>query len=305
MNLEPGLLGREQQAVRVAQILAEDFVQRRRGGGEYAKVSLDHALLTIQGAGLTSKRHGDAKILATAIRCDHKFAMKLLRAVDAGCESSLYTRHLRAGAIKGTEYPRLLRQFVLEPENSRAHPGKEQVSVGRNLPKVPKRVLCRSREKIVEEFLQKYPECGFHRSVLMREFPQECRTATARDYARNSCVLCTNFRAKMARLRKAGLLVDDLHSTRAMAARVVCSNHPEFEQLTVLSWKEPCCLGSCTNCPTWSLVVPEGRKAEVVTVSLWGDQLCPIRGKKIHNRFPVTMSLQELVTKCHKILKLN
>ena len=150
---EPSLLGREQQAVRAAQTLAEDFVTRRRGGEEYTKVSLDHAILTIKAVGLSSKQRGDAAILATAIRCDKKFAMKLLHEVDSGTEVSLYKRSLREGAIKGTEYPKLLRQFVLEPENSRAHPGKEQVSVGRNLPKVPKRVLCRSREQIVDEFL--------------------------------------------------------------------------------------------------------------------------------------------------------
>ena len=80
----------------------------------------------------------------------------------------------------------------------------------------------------------------------------------------------------MAHFRKADLLVDVLHSTRAMAARMVCSGHPEFDHLTVLSWKEECCMGSCQDCPTWSLTVPGGREAEVVTVSLWGDQLCPI-----------------------------
>ena len=130
-------------------------------------MSLDHAILTIKVVGLSSKQHSDAAILETAIRCDRKFAMKLLHEVDSGTEVSLYKRSLREGAIKGTEYPKLLRKFVLEPENSRAHPGKEHVSVGRNLPKVPKRVLCNSREQIVDEFLQKYPDCGFHRSVLM------------------------------------------------------------------------------------------------------------------------------------------
>ena len=108
---EPSLLGREQQAVRAAQTLAEDFVTRRRGGEEYTKVSLDHAILTIKAVGLSSKQRGDAAILATAIRCDKKFAMKLLHEVDSGTEVSLYKRSLREGAIKGTEYPKLLPQF--------------------------------------------------------------------------------------------------------------------------------------------------------------------------------------------------
>ena len=78
-------------------------------------MSLDHAILTIKAVGLSSKQRGDAAILATAIRCDKMFAMKLLHEVDSGTEVSLYKRSLREGAIKGTEYPKLLCQFVLEP----------------------------------------------------------------------------------------------------------------------------------------------------------------------------------------------
>ena len=199
------------------------------------------------------------------------------------------------GEIKNTDYPKLLREFVFLEENSRAVPGLDTVSVGRNVPRQPKRLYSRSREAIIKDFLSLYPDCSFKRSVLMRELPQECKTPSARDFARNCCVTCTNFRHKMTRLRKCGLLMDTLNSTRAMGAKRVCSSTPGFYSLKVLSWGEKCGLGKCEKCPKWELQVPEGQSEEVVTVSLWGDQMCPIKGKKIHGRWPKTMSLGDLV----------
>ena len=89
--------------------------------------------------------------------------------------------------------------------------------------------------------------------------------------------------------------MDTLCSTRVMGARRVCSSTPGFDPRQLLSWGEECGLGRCQVCPKWELQVPEGWGEEVVTVSLWGDQMCPIKGKKVHGRWPKTMSLAELV----------
>ena len=163
--------------------------------------------------------------------------------------------------------------------------------------------MIHSKDQIISEFLKKYPDCDFKRSVLMREIPQECRTATSCDFARNSCVLCTNFRSMMARLRQAGLLRDKLASTRAMASLRICRCDQAFDPLNVLSWREECCLGKCVECPGWEVEVLEGREEEVVTVSLWGDEMCPIKGKKVHGRWPKTMTLAQLITSFNKELK--
>ena len=172
------------------------MMTRRQGVGHSSKVSAEHAVATAKAAGLTSSQHGDTMILARAIRslllcfltfllfccyfspsclrfylvlplppfrCDRQYARKVLLAINSGTEKILYRRELRKGAIKGTEWPFLLRQFVLEPENSRTHPGQELVSVGRNLPKVPKRILHHSRDRTVQDFLKKYPDCDFQK----------------------------------------------------------------------------------------------------------------------------------------------
>ena len=281
VQVDEKFLGKEQRAVIVAGRLARDIPNKRRDSHEYSKVSVDHMIKTIKLTGLNSEVHGDNLILARSVQCCWRYAKKVLKAVTTGSEESLYTRIPWTGAIKGTEWPLLLRKFLYEPENSRTNPGQDLVSVGRNLPKVPKRILIRSKEKIIAEFLVKYPECTFKKSVLIREIPQECRSPTTRDFARNSCVACTNIRAIMTRLRMAGLLQDILSSTRAIAALRVCNSYPEFDPLNVLSWKENCSHGLCESCPGWELQLPLGKEEEVVTVYLWGDNMCPIKKKKV------------------------
>ena len=214
LMVEKALMGREQYALQMSSKLATEFLARRQEGHKYRVVSVEHTLAVIKEAGLSSDMHGDQSILSRVICSSKKFATKVLKLVKEGKEQSLFVRDLKKGAIKGTEWPSILRDFVLQPEYSTPSPGHETVSVGRNLPRVPKRVFCHSKDTIIKEFLEKHPDCPFHRSVLLRELPQECRTANARDFARNVCVTCTNFRHKMNRLRRAGFFVDSLCSTR-------------------------------------------------------------------------------------------
>mgnify|MGYP007123568837 CR=1 FL=1 len=81
--------------------------------------------------------------------------------------------------------------------------------------------------------------------------------------------------------RRAGLLADCLCSTRAMAASQCCSSQQGFDPLSPLSWGEECGLGVCPSCPAWRLHLPQDREGEVVTLHLWGDKFCPIKGKKV------------------------
>lgn len=290
------LIARELQAMETSKRLAQELLARRRGlPRQSAAVSVEHGVAVVQELGLSSEVRGDETILAKAISCTRQFAGKLLRAVEDGDVATLGRRSPRLGEIKCTEYPALLREFCFREENSRPVPGLETVSVGRNLPRQPKRLYNRSREEIIAAFRAENPGCPFKRSVLMRELPQECRTPSTRDMARNCCVACTNTRHRMQRLRKAGLLVDMVSSTRAVAARRVCSSGAGFDPLAVLSWQEECAMGHCADCQQWEVVVPEGRGEEVVTLALWGEKFCPIKKKKIHGRFPETMTLASLV----------
>ena len=56
---------------------------------------------------------------------------------------------------------------------------------------------------------------------------------------------------------------------------------PIFDPITVVSWQEECAMRQCDAYPNWHLLIPEGRNEEVVTLALWGDKFCPIKGKKV------------------------
>ena len=83
--------------------------------------------------------------------------------MDSGTEASLGKKRFRNGEIRATDFPQLLRVFVFLDENSRSVPGLDTVSVGRNLPRQPKRTYNRPRYQIIEEFKKLHPECGFQK----------------------------------------------------------------------------------------------------------------------------------------------
>ena len=76
---------------------------------------------------------------------------------------TLGKRNWRNSEIKCTEYPNLLRDFCFRDENSRAVHGLETISVGRNLPRKPKRLFNRSREEILRDFKAEYSDGPFKR----------------------------------------------------------------------------------------------------------------------------------------------
>ena len=90
-------------------------------------------------------------------------------------------------------HPSKLEIFVLEPENSRAIPGNEQVSIRYGV-RHAKFVLLKSKREIADEFKIIYPDCEFSTSTLIREFPPYAVTATSRDLDRNTCPIHANVR---------------------------------------------------------------------------------------------------------------
>ena len=75
--------------------------------------------------------------------------------------------------------------------------------------------------------------------------------------------------------------MDIINSTWAVTAFWVCNSNPGFDPMMVVSWQEECAMRQCDACPNWQLLIPEGRNEEVVTLALWGDKFCPIKGKKV------------------------
>lgn len=92
-----------------------------------------------------------------------------------------------------TEWPNKIPEFVCCPENTRAAPREESVSIRYGVRK-QKHILLRSRDNIAMDFKREHSECEFGLSVIKQEFPQNAVTATTRDSERNTCPTHANIR---------------------------------------------------------------------------------------------------------------
>ena len=94
----------------------------------------------------------DASLLSTATNCSVKFARKVLNAINLGTEAKLRAlRKERSDSIHVSEWPMKIAEYVFRPENSRATPGQDTVSVSYDVRK-PKYILLHSRNKIAYDF---------------------------------------------------------------------------------------------------------------------------------------------------------
>ena len=134
----------------------------------------------------------DASLLSTATNCSMKFARKVLNAINSGTEAKLRAlRKERSDSIHASEWPTKIAEFVFRPENSRATPGQDTVSVSYGVRK-PKYIWLHSRNKIAYDFKAANPDCKFTISTIKREFPPNAITATSRDNERNTCPVHAN-----------------------------------------------------------------------------------------------------------------
>ena len=102
-------------------------------------------------ADLSQSCFGDVETLAAATSCSWRFAKNVLKAVHDGTESDLLQRNVRCDNIKATDWPNMISDFVLFPENSRAVPGQEMVSICYSV-KHPKYLLLKSKYDIALAF---------------------------------------------------------------------------------------------------------------------------------------------------------
>ena len=148
--------------------------------------------IIIEVAKMNNLKCGDASVLATATNYSKRFARKVLKALDSGTEEDLkQLRKERFDSIHVTEWPTKIVEFVLRPENSRATPGQDTVSVSYGVRK-PKYILLHSRSKIANDFNSANPDCKFSTSIIKREFPPNAITPTSRDKERNTCLIHAN-----------------------------------------------------------------------------------------------------------------
>ena len=214
---------------------------------------------------------GDATLLSNTTNCSVKFARKVLNAVATGAEEQLRNlRKERFDSIHVTEWPSKISEFVFRPENSRATPGQDTVSVSYGVRK-PKYILLHSRTKIAQDFKNANPECKFSISTIKREFPPNAITPTTRDNERNTCPTHANVRRIVRALnnifRKNN--VDLLPSScRELCTKVMCLSASVSSEEPI-SWVESCVLGSCSLCPKLDITYPPELGQKEVKFSTW------------------------------------
>ena len=116
------------------------------------------AVRIVEEVGLSLDIKGDAKLLSEAVSSSPGYAKKVLRAIKEGDPGKLFKRSLYHNAVKASDWPEVLRDFVLQPENSRAVPGRETISIRRGC-RVPKYTLKKNKLEIIQKFVETNPAC--------------------------------------------------------------------------------------------------------------------------------------------------
>ena len=236
---------------------------------EQRHVGIQLAINVVKASKISNSVHGDTSALAEAVGCSFPFAKKVIEAVEKGEESSLLKRNMRCDTLLGTDWPSKLKSYVIQPENSRAVPGKEQVSIRYGV-RHAKFVLLKSKQEIAENLKKLYPDCEFKTSTLIREFPPYAVTATARDTNRNTCPIHANVRHivksvnKLLKKEKIDLLPA---SCRQLSTTIMCSN--DFVTNDPLSWKRECAMRECEECPKFTKAVTAVIRKKDVQFSQW------------------------------------
>ena len=225
-------------------------------------------------------------------------------------------RRTRVDAIKCTEWPALIKEFVFLPENTRSVPGQQQVSVRYGV-RLPKYILLRSQESIASDFKLKHPECPFKMPTIIREFPQNAVSPSTRDAERNTCPIHANVRRLVNRinrvLRKKGFHGSTLpKSCRVLAITVMCPS-PVVSSTEPTSWIVNCATSKCTSCPglTWNF--PNSILEESISYSLWASKSVEVSRldesnnlktvkKTIFSLYPETQTLGQALEKLRVML---
>ena len=255
---------------RIAKHQAEQFLsQSSRLSYEVRKNSLWFIMSVAKEAQLTER---DSSLLASACNCSTDFAHKILKEVnnDNFEETLLTLRKPRFDSIQVTDWPSKIAEFVYKPENSRAVPGEETISIRYGVRK-QKHILVRSRNDIAADFKRDHPDCKLGLSVIKREFPPNTVTATTRDNERNTCPTHANIRRivksinKVLRKNRQNPLP---HSCRELCGMVMC-NSPTTTIAEPRTWPDECVLNTCRSCPKFDVTIPDEPKPKVLNFSMW------------------------------------
>ena len=292
--LKPRLMFIKEKFAKLSQQMSSKF-----GTAQERILRAKLAIQLVEECGLSLDTYGDISNLAVALSCSASYAKKVLTMIGNGTPEKLFKREVYNNAIKATDWPEKLREFVILPDNSRPVPGKDTISIRRGC-RVPKYVLKRNKLELIQKFLEDNPSCPFSSRTLLREFPQFAVTPTAKDKGRNTCAAHSNGRRLLVALQKQGILTQLPVSCRSVASLGLCKP-VNFSSGNFLSWLKECCVDPHKNCPKHVTVVPEEKINEQVSVLLWATREDPNKGrdkdgkvKKVHGLFPHIQTVPEL-----------
>ena len=310
------------RAYSVSQVAAEPstkyLVCSSRSPVEVQRNSINFLINLANACNLSSSHYGDPCILADTTSCSVEFARKVLVAIAAGeVENFLELRRPRIDAIKCSDWPSLIKKFVLLPENSRSVPGKQQVSVRYGV-HLPKYLLLRSRDLIAFDFKQQYPNCEFSTSTIKREFPQNAVTPTGRDIERNRCPIHANVRRVVKRINReiredSSNIATIPQSCRDLATSAMCQL-PTISSTQPTSWRIECVTNQCKDCPGLQVALPENLLRKSITFSMWESKKVKITKtdksnktttveKHVFSLYPHTITVEEAMEKLKVLVK--
>ena len=306
VNIPIHLLPKSIKVSRHAAVVSKQYLRgSSQSSYEIRKNAISYIVDVAKDCELSSR---DADTLSSATNCSLKFAHRVLEAIDKGTvDELLKLRRERIDSMHVTKWPQLISEFVFRPENARAVPGQETVSVRYGVPK-PKFLLLKSRDDIAKEFKLEHPTCDFGLSVIKREFPQNAITPSARDKERNTCPVHANARRitkcinKAFRKHKVTVLP---HSCRELSMSVMCPNE-SVKMCEPVTWKRECAAGTCKNCPKFTTECPNELSVKTVKFSLWESKKVNVtktdknnvtttKEKTVFALYPYETTLQEAI----------
>ena len=121
--VDPADIPKDTRVKDVSEKVAKDMLKERRGPDQ-RRCSIRHAYRVASEAGLQCSRRGDVMALQRVIGSSHKFAAKILEAIQEGKNvEDLFTKKTRKDAAVVTDVSQRLKDFLVNPEHSRALPG--------------------------------------------------------------------------------------------------------------------------------------------------------------------------------------
>lgn len=267
------------KVIQAAAKLAEHYLKRDQTTNNQRILGTRYVAEVAKTSGLTLANWGSVSILAKHTNCSRQFAKSVLQAIENNDLESFVSRNTRCDSIHADrQWTDQILNFVMKPENSRAVPGLEQISIKYGVRR-PKFILRKPRAIIASEFIDAHPSCPFKSCTIMREFPQNAVTASSSDKKRNSCPYHCNARRLINALHVNNTARSVSTSCREMVILCMC-NDGSINANDPTQWNKDCVHGNCKYCPMPYIKIPIEKSNNIISFSLWEYGIDELKKKK-------------------------